>query len=78
MIYTLTLNPAVDRELQVPAIRFGEVLRARSYRVDWGGKGFNVSRALRALGDESVAPESTSASSGASSANVQIVAGVVQ
>lgn len=55
MIYTLTLNPAVDRELQVPAIRFGEVLRAHSHRVDWGGKGFNVSRALRALDDDSVA-----------------------
>ncbi len=26
MIYTLTLNPAIDRELQVPAIAFGEVL----------------------------------------------------
>ncbi len=55
MIYTLTLNPAVDRELQVPAIVFGEVLRATAHRVDWGGKGFNVSRALRALGGESVA-----------------------
>jgi len=55
VIYTLTLNPAVDRELQVPAISFGDVLRATSHRVDWGGKGFNVSRALRALGSDSVA-----------------------
>lgn len=55
MIYTLTLNPALDRELQVPAIVFGEVVRATAHRVDWGGKGFNVSRALRALGGESVA-----------------------
>lgn len=55
MIYTLTLNPALDRELQVPSIAFGEVLRATASRVDPGGKGFNVSRALRALGGESVA-----------------------
>ncbi|HEX3758935.1 MAG TPA: 1-phosphofructokinase [Kofleriaceae bacterium] len=55
MIYTLTLNPAVDRELRVAAIRFGDVLRATSHRVDWGGKGFNVSRALRALGGDSIA-----------------------
>jgi len=55
VIYTLTLNPAVDRELQVPEIRFGEVLRAHAHRVDWGGKGFNVSRALRVLGEDSVA-----------------------
>jgi 1-phosphofructokinase family hexose kinase len=55
VIYTLTLNPAVDRELQVPAIAFGEVLRATAHRVDCGGKGFNVSRALRAMGGDSVA-----------------------
>lgn len=55
MIYTVTLNPAVDRELTVPAIKFDSVLRATACRVDFGGKGFNVSRMLRALGAESVA-----------------------
>jgi len=55
VIYTVTLNPAVDRELAVPTIAFGEVLRATAHRVDCGGKGFNVSRALRALGGDSVA-----------------------
>ncbi|MGC3998614.1 MAG: 1-phosphofructokinase [Anaeromyxobacter sp.] len=55
MIYTLTLNPALDRELQVPEIAFDAVLRASSQRVDCGGKGFNVSRALAGLGAESVA-----------------------
>lgn len=55
MIYTVTLNPAVDRELTVPAIEFDSVLRASDYRVDYGGKGFNVSRVLMALGTSSVA-----------------------
>ena len=55
MIYTLTLNPALDREYVVPAIAFGEVLRASAVREDLGGKGFNVSRALLALGTPSVA-----------------------
>jgi 1-phosphofructokinase family hexose kinase len=55
LIYTLTLNPALDREYQVPAIAFGEVLRAAAVREDLGGKGFNVSRALLALGEPSVA-----------------------
>ena len=55
MIYTVTLNPAIDRELSVPSIVLGEVLRATAHRVDWGGKGFNVSRSLRALGGESTA-----------------------
>lgn len=55
MIYTLTLNPALDLELTVPAFAFDKVLRATAVRVDWGGKGFNVSRALTALGAESIA-----------------------
>ena len=55
MIYTLTLNPALDRELTVPDLVFDEVLRAQALRIDYGGKGFNVSRALAALGADSVA-----------------------
>jgi 1-phosphofructokinase family hexose kinase len=50
MIYTVTLNPAVDRELGVPSIEFDTVLRATHCRIDWGGKGFNVSRMLKSLG----------------------------
>lgn len=55
MIYTLTLNPALDRELTVATIEFDTVLRARESRVDYGGKGFNVSRMLASLGGQSVA-----------------------
>jgi 1-phosphofructokinase family hexose kinase len=55
MIYTVTLNPAVDRELTVPAIEFDTVLRASDWRVDLGGKGFNVSRMLMSLGTGSTA-----------------------
>ncbi len=55
MIYTVTLNPALDRELTVPAIQYDEVLRATEVRIDYGGKGLNVSRALGALGQKSVA-----------------------
>jgi 1-phosphofructokinase family hexose kinase len=55
MIYTLTLNPAVDRELTVPAMEFDSVLRASESRVDFGGKGFNVSRLLRGMNETSTA-----------------------
>jgi 1-phosphofructokinase family hexose kinase len=55
MIYTLTLNPALDREMTVPDIALDCVLRATAVRTDYGGKGFNVSRALLALGVESTA-----------------------
>jgi len=53
MIYTITLNPALDREMTVPEIDLDHVLRAKSIQIDFGGKGFNVSRALLALGVES-------------------------
>ncbi len=55
MIYTLTLNPAVDRELTVEEVKYDSVLRASESRVDFGGKGFNVSRLLQGLGTPSVA-----------------------
>lgn len=46
MIFTVTPNPVLDRTLTVDAIEFDEMVRARATRLDWGGKGFNVSRAL--------------------------------
>lgn len=54
MIYTLTLNPAIDKEYRVDHIQFNEVLRASQMRVDFGGKGFNVSRMLTVLGVQDV------------------------
>ena len=55
MIVTVTLNPCLDRTLTVPRLAVDEVIRATDARLDWGGKGFNVSRALQALGGESLA-----------------------
>jgi 1-phosphofructokinase family hexose kinase len=55
MIYTLTLNPAVDRELTVPEMEFDSVLRVSESRVDFGGKGFNVSRLLKGMDASSTA-----------------------
>ena len=55
MIVTVTLNPALDRTLTVPSITFNEMIRATATRLDWGGKGFNVARALRALGQDVLA-----------------------
>jgi 1-phosphofructokinase len=50
MIVTLTANPSVDRTIEVAALRPGTVIRARASRVDAGGKGVNVARALTAHG----------------------------
>lgn len=49
-ILCVTPNPALDRTLEVPNLRAGEILRATSVRVAAGGKGLNVARALAALG----------------------------
>jgi 1-phosphofructokinase len=46
VIVTLTLNPSVDRTVEVETLARGEVMRALGVRVDPGGKGINVSRAL--------------------------------
>ena len=50
MIYTVTLNPVLDRTMSVTNIQFNEILRTTQVHVDAGGKGFNVSRALKLLG----------------------------
>lgn len=55
MIFTLTPNPSIDRSLTIDEIRFNTVLRSHKMRLDWGGKGFNVSRALNILGIETIA-----------------------
>ncbi len=49
MIYTVTLNPALDRTLTVPCLHLGELNRARGVRLDLSGKGVNVSLLLRRL-----------------------------
>jgi|FLYL01.1.fsa_nt_gi 6-phosphofructokinase 2 len=55
MIYTVTLNPAIDQTLVVPKFVAGDTIRVKSSRFDPGGKGINVSRVIHELGGESVA-----------------------
>ena len=49
MIFTLTLNPAIDREFLVASLEFDSVSRVNGSRLDYGGKGFNVSRLLKGM-----------------------------
>lgn len=55
MILTVTPNPSLDRTYEIPALDRGEVLRATVERMDPGGKGVNVSRAVAAAGHRTVA-----------------------
>jgi 6-phosphofructokinase 2 len=54
-ILTLTLNPALDMATEVKDIIPGHKLRCSDPLLDPGGGGLNVSRAIRALGGESLA-----------------------
>ncbi|MFJ3204050.1 1-phosphofructokinase [Streptomyces sp. NPDC086989] len=50
MIVTITPNPSLDRTYELGTLVPGEVNRASHDRLDPGGKGVNVSRALTAAG----------------------------
>ncbi len=55
MIITVTLNPAIDKTVEVPDFTSGALNRTASSRTDIGGKGINVAKVVRALGYECVA-----------------------
>ena len=55
MVYTVTFNPAIDYLVRMNRLCEGEVNRAESEELFFGGKGINVSAVLHELGVESVA-----------------------
>jgi 1-phosphofructokinase len=54
-IITITLNPAIDKTVEIENLKTGEVNRLSSVRLDAGGKGINVSKVVKSLGGESKA-----------------------
>ncbi len=55
MIYTVTINPAIDCIMTIDNFKLGVVNRANRQNVYAGGKGLNVSTMLTTLGVENVA-----------------------
>jgi 1-phosphofructokinase family hexose kinase len=55
MIITVTLNAAIDKTLAVPNFRIGRRHRSTEQRTMAGGKGVNVARALKLLGQPVIA-----------------------
>jgi 1-phosphofructokinase len=55
MIITVTMNPAIDKTVEIEGLKRGGLNRIRKMELDAGGKGINVSRTIRELGGNSVA-----------------------
>jgi len=55
VIYTVTLNPAIDYYVNLPKITEGAVNKSEGEKIFFGGKGINVSVILSELGQKSIA-----------------------
>src|ERR1700722_15895800 len=55
MIITVTLNAAIDKSLSVPSFRLGRRHRTVERRALPGGKGVNIARMLKTLGEPVIA-----------------------
>ena len=76
MIVTLTLNPSLDRTVEVKTFRRGGVLRTSAPMLEPGGKGVNVSRALAMNGTPSIAVLPVGGAEGAELGELLDAAGV--
>ena len=54
MIYTLTLNPAIDHIVRLDNLKIGETNRMIEESINAGGKGINVSKLLKNLDEKSI------------------------
>lgn len=55
MIITVTMNPAIDKTVDVTAFVHGGLNRITNITRDAGGKGINVSKTIHQLGGTSIA-----------------------
>ncbi|MGN0298163.1 MAG: 1-phosphofructokinase [Lachnospiraceae bacterium] len=55
MIVTVTMNPAIDKTVDLEEMQLGELNRIQKVELDAGGKGINVSKTIQALGGQSIA-----------------------
>ncbi len=75
-ILTITLNPALDLATDTAVVRPGSKLRCGDPRVDPGGGGINVARAVRRLGGEAFALIASGGATGAQLLSLLALEGV--
>jgi 1-phosphofructokinase len=54
-VLTLTLNPAIDKTIEVEVFELASLNKVKAVHKDPGGKGINVSKVVKALGGETMA-----------------------
>lgn len=55
MIITVTMNPAIDKTVDLEQMVHGGLNRLKNVIMDAGGKGINVSKTIKELGEETIA-----------------------
>ena len=55
MIVTVTMNPAIDKTVDIDRLQHGGLNRIQKVEYDAGGKGINVSTVFRNMGYDSTA-----------------------
>lgn len=55
MIVTVTMNPAIDKTIELDQLVVGNLNRIKTSVFDVGGKGINVSKTINAIGGQSIA-----------------------
>lgn len=70
MIITVTMNPAIDKTVDIDELVHGGLNRIKRVEYDAGGKGINVSKTIRELGGSSIATGFLGGNNGKTIANV--------
>lgn len=70
MIVTVTMNPAIDKTVDIGTLIQGGLNRIKRVEYDAGGKGINVSKTIRELGGSTVATGFLGGNNGKTIANV--------
>lgn len=65
MIITVTMNPAIDKTVDLVHFEHGSLNRLTNVIIDAGGKGINVSKTIKELGGETIATGFIGGSGGA-------------